>query len=570
MKRLLDWLDQRTGYRTGLHALFDEELKGGASLAYVFGKALLIAFVLQALTGMLLMAAYVPAITSAWSSVFYVQYEVTAGWFIRGVHHYGASAVMIVMGLHLLQVVIYGAYKHPREVSWYSGLVLMKLIMGLALTGYLLPWDQKAYWASKVTTSVAGGVPWVGPWIKQLAIGGIEYGQLTLSRFFFLHVVVLPLLVVLVFLAHYALFRRHGATPLAQSSSSRSIEPYVQRQVWLDLVAGLLVVGAVVGFSVINRGAPLDAPADPAVDYPPRPEWYFRFLFQLFKLLPGQLEVIATIIIPAVAAVYLLALPWLDRAPNNQLGRRWYWVAPVVFGAIGIGVLTAQSLYQDSQDTEYLRAKRLAEERAHRAIHLAKAGVPPGGPLVMLAQDPIVGGGDLYRKHCSKCHVLGGEGERAAPDHDGFGSREWIAGMLHEPNGEKYFGTTEIDDMPSQARLGEPILRAVIEFLYAQGQQKGDAPVDQALVSEGHRLFQTKCMRCHMFEGDGDREGLGGPDLTAYVSPLWLYRQTMDPEKHYGDLNEMPAFAKELTDDEAAILVSFLRLQRYESTAKVP
>ncbi|MCB9667020.1 MAG: cytochrome b N-terminal domain-containing protein [Myxococcales bacterium] len=571
MKRALDWLDRRTGYRGALATLFDEELRGGASLAYTLGRGLLMIVIVQAVTGMLLMATYVPSVSSAWSSVYYVQYVVTAGWFIRGMHHYGASAVMIVMGLHLFQVVVYGAYKSPREVSWWSGLVLMKLVMGLALTGYLLPWDQQAYWASMVTTSVAGGIPLVGPTIKQLVIGGIEYGQLTISRFYFLHVVVLPLSVVLVFFAHYALFRRHGVTPAGDTPPARRTgEPYLRRQVWMDLVVGLLVIGSVAAFAIHERGAPLDAPADPSVDYPPRPEWYFRFLFQLFKLLPGNLEVLASVVLPGMVALFLVALPFLDRADSNRLKLRWRWVAPVLFGLIGVIALTAHSLYLDSKDVDYIHAKHRAKQRAQRAIELARAGIPPDGPLAMLARDPLVGGGDLYRTHCTKCHVLGGEGEREAPDHDGFGSREWILGMMHHPQDVQYFGTTKIDDMPSQKKLGEPALKAIAEFLYAQGQEPGEASVDKSLIPEGERLFQTKCMRCHTFENDGDFDGIGGPELTGYASRLWIYRQTMDPEKHYGDLNEMPAFNDELTAEEGLLLARFLRLQRYQPAATVP
>lgn len=571
MRQVFDWLDRRTGFRAGLTVAFDEELKGGASVAYVFGRALMILVALQALTGILLMATYVPAINSAWSSVYYVQYQVTAGWFIRGMHHYGASAVMVVMCFHLLQVVIYGAYRQPREVSWWSGLILMQLVMGLGLTGYLLPWDQKAYWASKVTTSVAGSVPLVGPWIKRLIIGGVEYGQLTLSRFYFLHVVLLPVLMVALFALHYALFRRHGVTNLSRSANlSEHAEPYVVRQVWLDLAVTFVVVGTVAAFAIVYRGAPLDAPADPTVDYPPRPEWYFRFLFQMFKLMPGALEVVATVVIPAAAGLYLIALPWLDRAPSNRLSLRWPWIAPVVIAAMGVVALTAHSLYQDANDQEYARARRIAATRATRSIALASKGIPPEGPLAMLERDPLIGGGDLYRTHCAKCHVLDGEGKREAPDHDGFGSRAWILGMLHHPNSDAYFGKTKIDDMPSQTKLGEPTLQAITEFLYAQGQEPGDPPVNRKLLTEGRRLFESKCMRCHVFEGDGDFEGLGGPDLTGYASSLWLYRQTVDPEKHYGDLNEMPAFAEDLTPSEVTNLVRFLRLQRAVSAAKVP
>src|SRR5689334_20461288 len=186
--KVADWLDERTGFRALLTAALDEEIEGGARWAYVFGSALFTIFLCQIVTGLLLMATYTPAINGAWSSVYYIQHKVAGGWFVRGMPHYGAQSMIVVPGIHLMQVALYGAYKRPREVTWWVGLGLLGMVQGLALTGYLLPWDQKGYWATKVATNIAGSVPGLGPAIQTVIVGGTEYGQATLTRFFVLHV----------------------------------------------------------------------------------------------------------------------------------------------------------------------------------------------------------------------------------------------------------------------------------------------------------------------------------------------------------------------------------------------
>ena len=449
MKKVLDWIDDRSGYRESIRKIAEQPLEGGSRWAYVFGHALALIITVQSITGVLLMLNYTPAVHSAWSSVFYVQYKVQAGWFVRGLHHYGASAVVIVLALHLLQVAVYGAYRKPKEINWWLGLVLFKITLGLALTGYLLPWDQKAYWASKVTTSVAGSIPLIGQPLQRLVVGGTEYGQSTLNRFFVLHVAVLPIALLLVFAGHYALHRRYGVTPLIKNATK---EAYAPRQLFKDLFFSLLVVAVVVAFTLTFRGAPLDAPADPAVEYPPRPEWYFRFLFQLFKVFPGRFEIIATVVIPLVVFLFLAALPILDRESAPGLRGRARYLVPIGVGAICVAGLTGWSFYEDSVDQQYLDARDKAAERAARSVALAKKGVPPGGPLEMLRRDPMTRGADLYVQHCQSCHVLNGEGERKAPDHTSFASRRWLSGMLEQPSAVHYFGTTKIDDMPSAAQ----------------------------------------------------------------------------------------------------------------------
>ena len=173
---LLDWLDDRTGYRDLAREALYERIPGGARWRYVWGSTLVFAFVTQMITGIFLWMCYSPSSRTAWESVYYIQYEMTGGWLLRGIHHYMAQMMVVLMVIHLLQVVIDGAYRAPREFNFWLGLILMMIVFGLGLTGYLLPWDQKGYWATAVATNIAGIVPVIGGSLQKIVVGGSEYG----------------------------------------------------------------------------------------------------------------------------------------------------------------------------------------------------------------------------------------------------------------------------------------------------------------------------------------------------------------------------------------------------------
>src|ERR1041384_5810453 len=193
-KALLDWLDSRTGYRGILHALLFEAIPGGARWRYVWGSTLVFAFTVQLITGFFLWMSYSPSSQSAWESVYYIQHQMSGGGLLRGVHHFMAQAMIVLLALHFLQVVIDGAYRAPREFNFWIGLILLQIVLALSLTGYLLPWDQKGYWATKVATNIMKIVPVFGPAMQRVVIGGPDYGHHTLTRFFALHAGLLPAL----------------------------------------------------------------------------------------------------------------------------------------------------------------------------------------------------------------------------------------------------------------------------------------------------------------------------------------------------------------------------------------
>src|SRR5262245_19759787 len=318
MKALLDWLDSRTGCRKLLHEDLFENVPGGSRWRYVWGSTLTFTLAVQFITGFFLWMAYNPSSQTAWESVYYIQEEMFGGWLLRGIHHYTAQAMNILLVLHLMQVVIDGAYKAPREVNFWFGLGLLGLVMALSLTGYLLPWDQKGYWATKVATSIAAITPVVGSELQKLIIGGAQYGHHTLSRFFALHAGVLPAGIIALLVAHIYLFRRHGLT--AKEPKRKPDEQFWPDQVLKDAVACLAVL-AVVLYLVVRHGAELTAPADPADNYAAaRPEWYFLFLFELLKYFPGESEIIGAMIIPGFVMGLIFLMPFFGRW---KLGHRF-------------------------------------------------------------------------------------------------------------------------------------------------------------------------------------------------------------------------------------------------------
>ncbi len=464
---LRNWLDSRTGYRSLIHEALYERIPGGARWRYVWGSTLVFAFVVQVITGMFLWMAYSPSAQTAWESVYYIQNEMQGGWLLRGLHHFMSQAMIVLLLLHLMQVVIDGAYRAPREVNFWLGLVLMMIVLGLSLTGYLLPWDQKGYWATRVATNLMGLVSNKAP---QLVIGGPDYGHHTLTRFFALHAGVLPALLVAFLVVHVALFRRHGIS--AKMPVRRPDCSFWPDQVLKDAVACLAVL-AVVLFLIVrpalfhgsglsapptSLGAELGAPADPSNAYSAaRPEWYFLFLFQFLKLFEGwgaRGEFFGAIVAPGLIMLAMFLMPIFGRW---KLGHRFNILFTLCLLA-GIGWLTASAYIEDhnaqwadreamakteaevrqiagddakmeklfdndptkiadfrkrraayekyKKSADYLSAVSRADEDADRVKELAgRHGIPPTGALTILADDSKTQGDRLFTRHCASCHA---------------------------------------------------------------------------------------------------------------------------------------------------------------------
>lgn len=391
--RIYQWLDSRLKLKPIEETLLDEPIPGGASWVYVFGSATLFLFIQQAVTGMFLALYYAPTPDHAYDSVQYIEQEVTFGWFVRGLHHWGASAMVVAIGLHMLQVFLYGAYKPPREVMWMAGVVLFVLVMVFAFTGYLLPWDQTGYWATQVGINMAGTVPLVGDFIVRVLRGGQTLGALTLSRFFAIHVLFLPALIGIGILAHLFILRRVGpAGPWTEERAALGSETFYPRQVYMDAVVllGIFVVVAILAMTV---SFPLTDQANPAdTNFIPVPEWYFLFYYQLLKYVHGPLEPLATWVLPVLFLLILFFWPFLDQNPARHPTRR-----PMALAAGAIFLFIVFSLLGVSLKALY-----------------ATPRVAPA----------VARGRQLFAHYgCATCHRVHGEGGAIGPDLSYVGDR---------------------------------------------------------------------------------------------------------------------------------------------------
>jgi ubiquinol-cytochrome c reductase cytochrome b subunit len=606
---LVDWLEHRTGLVQFTYELLYENVPGGARWRYVWGHTLVFTFFMQIVTGVSLWMNYSPGSQSAWESVFYIQHQLQGGWLLRGLHHYTAQAMVVLLVIHLVQVVIDGAYRAPREFNFWIGLILLQLILAMGLTGYLLPWDQRGYRATAVSTNLMGIVPVAGPILQRMVIGGSEFGNLTLTRFFALHAGLLPGLVIFFIVLHFYMFRRHG---LKHKTPLRSRDNYN----WPDQVLKNFIACAAVLVGVLilvfhgivtsdykidiahaHLGAELGAPADPSHQFAAaRPEWYFLFLFQLLKYFPGEREIWGAIVLPGAIFTFLALMPIIGR---NIWGHRLN-VLIVFLLLAGVATLTSIALWTDYRGPdsgEFLKAVADAREESERAAELASApsGIPPTGAISLMRNDPKIEGRRLNGQHCASCHDKPGPtGESdqnaldAAPTLVNFASRAWIAGMLDPKRvaGPDYFGRTahhagemsefvQGDMAKWAAKDVEDVVIALSAEAHLRSQATQDA-TDAERIAAGRVILADadRCGQCHKFHDANS--AAEAPDLTDYGSREWLIGMISNPaaKRYYGEKNDrMPAFAEHpagspqnrLSIEQIGILADWLRHDWYEA-----
>jgi len=330
--QITKWLDERTGIHSSIKEFihYPVPLYVAKNWLYALGGLTIIAGLLQGITGLLLTFYYDPSSEGAYNSVDYITYQLPLGWLVRGIHHYGASAIIILVVLHMLRTYFFSAYKRPREINWLTGVLMLIITLSFGFTGYLLPWDQKGYWATKVGTEIAGSVPLIGEWIMRFMRGGEILGQATLTRFYSTHIMILPATIGVLVAIHIYQLRFHGMAPPITEKAKKLSERYVPffpNWVIKDVVLGLGLLTLLAYLSWAYR-APLEFPADPASsNYVPRPDWYFLFYFQILKYFPGAWEIIATALIPLFIFGSLILLPFLDKGDERRP-----WRKPVTTG----------------------------------------------------------------------------------------------------------------------------------------------------------------------------------------------------------------------------------------------
>jgi ubiquinol-cytochrome c reductase cytochrome b subunit len=423
----------------------------------------------------------------------------------------------------MLRVIFFGSYKQPREVTWLSGVFLLLLILGFALTGYLLPWDQRAYWATVVTTNIAKTAPFAGSYVSALMKGGPDVGAMTLSRWYAMHVILLPAGLVAFILLHLFLMRRHGISGPVRPRAGR-MHPFYPDHAIKDTLVVAAVFAALFCFAVYGH-ATLAAPANPAdASYVPRPEWYFLSLFQMLKYFHGALEPVATIGIPTLVVVVLLLLPFFDRKPERRPLKR-----PVVIGVTVLAIGAVATL-----------------------TSLGLRDTPTEPALATWSPAAIAGQTIAASSQCTSCHTDGGAAAvlgTAKLTHDDF----WIKGHLSDPEMIAPGLRT-----PPAGALNTLQVNAVLAYAKKLREDIPPPTVD-AQTREASVVLGTRCMGCHTIAGDGLASN-GAPDLSHEGTKRtadWMHKWITDP----GSIDEnamMPAFGGVLTDQQIKDVANYL------------
>ena len=434
--RLRDWVEPRWAAPEQLTTFLSKPLPRNVSWAHTLGSLLLVYLGFQVLTGVLLSFYYSPSPENAYQSVRYIRSELFLGDFVFKLQRFGAGFIMVTAFLHAARSYFLAAYKAPRELLWISGLLLGVLLTLFAFTGQLLPYDQRGYWATVVGVQIASGAPGLGETVRALLTGGYgAIGATTLSRFYALHICVLPLALAALIGLHLSILQRTGSAGPVQGPPE-PIRPFYPRQAVKDVFAA--AVGALLLFLVAGLVASQDSgPANPAAgDFVPRPEWFFLAHYQILKYLPGSMQVIGTFVLPNALFGLLLLLPFIDRGPKRApLGRRiatpiGALVCLTIIVLTGIGIATAP-------ETE------------------SNGGAP--------VDNPLAHGRALFKeKLCSTCHTINGQGGQTGPDLSTVARRiraDYLPDWIRNPGSFK--PTTE---MPAFEGTDEQ-LEALVEYL---------------------------------------------------------------------------------------------------------
>ncbi|MDH5590148.1 MAG: cytochrome b N-terminal domain-containing protein [Gemmatimonadota bacterium] len=342
---LVSWLDDRVGFSALMPLIRKKEVPiHRHSFWYYIGGMALFLFMLQICTGILLLLYYRPSAEGAYESVQFLMAEVQFGWLVRSIHSWGANLMIFMAFVHLFSVFLLKAYRAPRELTWMTGVALLGVSMGLGFTGYLLPWNELAFFATRVGTEIPGVIPVVGPFVRNLLRGGEDISGATLTRFYAFHVSVLPALAFMLVSLHVLLVQRHGMSVPpsieAEGGPRRTIKFFPQF-LMRDLV-GWLCALALLAAAAAFLPAHLGVKADPFAPAPVgiKPEWYFMFMFQTLKYLPSHILGIDGELVGilgfGLAGLVLLVVPFLDRpqAPDARPRRLWTYLAFVALGYI--------------------------------------------------------------------------------------------------------------------------------------------------------------------------------------------------------------------------------------------
>jgi len=416
LARLGEWFDLRLSFRESiLPPIVHPIPRSSGSWWYVFGSATLLCFVLQIVTGCCLALVYVPAADQAWNSLEYLNFQQPAGWFLRGLHFWGSNFMVTLMTIHLVQVFLFGAFKYPRELAWVVGCVLFLCTIGMAFTGQVMRFDQDAYWGLGIGVAMMGRFPVIGESLVQLVLGGSIIGGETLSRFFTLHVFVIPGLLLVLIGLHLWLVVKVGINewPMPgrlvtrekyldeyHAEIERDGEPFVPQGVRKDLVfSGLVLIALFAAAAILGPDGPNGQPDPTLINTVPRPDFFFLWLFAALALLPPYLETPLILTMPVVLIAAAFLLPFYSNVGEKSWKRRpgaWILVITVFLMLGTLAYLGISSPWSPHMN-------------AWSGVPTPVQYVKGRGPLEL--QGAIV----LQQKQCRNCHSLGGQGGKRGP-----------------------------------------------------------------------------------------------------------------------------------------------------------
>jgi ubiquinol-cytochrome c reductase cytochrome b subunit len=453
--------------------------KSSASWFYTFGSMTLLCFVIQVLTGILLALVYVLSASGAYYSLEYLNYHAELGWFLRAVHYWCSNCMVVVMFLHMTQVFLWGAYKYPRELTWISGVVLLLLTLGLAFTGQVMRFDSDAYWGVGIGAAVMGRIPFIGAQAVDFLLGGPIIGNETLSRFFVLHVFVLPGSVLALVALHLRLVLLKGINeypkPGVQVNRKTYDEqynetlhkegiPFVPHGINKDVVASGVLLLVIVCLAVFLGPKGPGIPADPTqVISEARPDYPFLWLFAAAALLPNGSEVFLFFVAPTIAVLLLFALPFISNQGEKHWSRRPIAVMTVVISYLGLGLLTYGGL--------------TGPWSPHMEAWSGQATKPEflKGRTPLELQGAVI----LQNKQCRNCHAIAGEGGTRGPDLARVGTR------LTEPQLIRQV-IQGGGNMPAYGNnLTPPEVKALTAYLVSL-RPPGSAPAQDTTIVHGH------------------------------------------------------------------------------------
>ncbi len=420
LARAYRWLDDRLGISATILPIIEHPVPRTVNWWYVLGSATLVAFVFQVITGVALAFTYVPAPNSAYDTLQFITHGAVLGNVVRGIHYWGASAMVVLIAAHMTRTYLTGSYKFPRELNWLTGVLLFILTLGMAFTGQLLRWNQDAFWAVVVGASQAARAPVIGEILAQILLAGQTVGGATLTRFYATHVFLIPALMFALIGVHLFLVVRHGISeppeegkPVVpdryraeyQELLHRDGIPFWPYAAWRD-VAFAVAVGAVVLALAIVLGPPeLGKPADPTIlEAYPRPDWYFLWYFAMLALIPPSIERWVILGFPLIVLIALLGLPVVAPTGERSLRRR-----PWALVGVGLPILAIAVLLREGIDAPW-------------SPNMQASSLPT--PVTQSLSGPALRGAQLFQdRDCHACHTIAGTGGRRGPDLSDVGAR---------------------------------------------------------------------------------------------------------------------------------------------------